>query len=75
MEADAWSEWTAQRAPGRGWLPGADERYRALSEQIPAVLYSEVQTPAGSVVYKSPQNQRLLGYTTEEPCGRTSGRR
>jgi PAS domain S-box-containing protein len=66
MEADAWSEWTAQRAPGRGWLPGADERYRALSEQIPAVLYSEVQTPAGSVVYKSPQNQRLLGYTTEE---------
>jgi GAF domain len=48
-------------APGPGWLPGAEERYRALSEQIPAVLYSEVRTPDGSLVYKSPQNQQLLG--------------
>jgi PAS domain S-box-containing protein len=56
----------AERAQGRGWLPGAEERYRALSEQIPAVLYSEVHTPGGSVVYKSPQNQQLLGYTPEE---------
>jgi PAS domain S-box-containing protein len=51
---------------GQGWLPGTEERYRALSEQIPAVLYSEVHTPGGSVVYKSPQNQQLLGYTPEE---------
>jgi PAS domain S-box-containing protein len=56
----------AEQARGKGWLPGAEERYRALSEQIPAVLYSEVHTPGGSVVYKSPQNQQLLGYTPEE---------
>ncbi|HYN17370.1 MAG TPA: PAS domain-containing protein, partial [Actinomycetes bacterium] len=54
------------RPPSQGWLPGAEERYRALSEQIPAVLYSEVHTPSGALVYKSPQNQQLLGYTAEE---------
>jgi PAS domain S-box-containing protein len=51
---------------GQGWLPGDEERYRELSEQIPAVLYSEVHTPRGAIVYKSPQTQRLLGYTNEE---------
>jgi PAS domain S-box-containing protein len=51
---------------GQGWLPGAEERYRALSEQIPAVLYSEVHTPRGAILYESPQNQQMLGYTTEE---------
>jgi PAS domain S-box-containing protein len=56
----------AEQARGEGWLPGAKERYRALSEQIPAVLYSEVHTPGGSVVYKSPQNQQLLGYAAKE---------
>jgi PAS domain S-box-containing protein len=56
----------AERARGRGWLPGAEERYRALSEQIPAVLYSEVHALGGSVIYHSPQNQGLLGYTPEE---------
>jgi PAS domain S-box-containing protein len=54
------------RARGKGWLPGAEERYRALSEQIPAVLYSEVHAPGGSVIYHSPQNRGLLGYTPEE---------
>jgi PAS domain S-box-containing protein len=49
-----------------GWLPGADERYRRLSEQIPAVLYSEVHTPEGALVYESPQGRQLLGYTIEE---------
>jgi PAS domain S-box-containing protein len=49
-----------------GWLPGADERYRTLSEQIPAVLYSEVHTPEGALVYESPQGRQLLGYTIEE---------
>ncbi|HEX8862697.1 MAG TPA: ATP-binding protein [Actinomycetes bacterium] len=55
-----------ERTRGRGWLPGAEERYRALSEQIPAVLYSEVHTPEGALVYRSPQSQWLLGYTSEE---------
>jgi PAS domain S-box-containing protein len=56
----------AARARGQGWLPGAEERYRALSEHIPAVLYSEVHAPGGSVIYHSPQNRGLLGHTPEE---------
>jgi PAS domain S-box-containing protein len=56
--------------PGRGWLPGADERYRALSEQIPAVLYSEPLSSEGTVIYESPQGQQLLGYTHEETLRR-----
>jgi PAS domain S-box-containing protein len=56
----------AGRPRGQGWLPGTAERYRALSEQIPAVLYSEVLTSAGAVIYESPQNQQLFGYTAEE---------
>jgi PAS domain S-box-containing protein len=60
----------AGAGPGRGWLPGADERYRALSEQIPAVLYSEPLSPEGTLVYESPQSQQLLGYTHEETLRR-----
>jgi PAS domain S-box-containing protein len=53
-------------AQSQGWLPGDLERYRALSEQIPAVLYSEVHTPGGAVIYHNPQNQGLLGHTPDE---------
>jgi PAS domain S-box-containing protein len=60
----------AGAGPDRGWLPGADERYRALSEQIPAVLYSEPLSPEGTLVYESPQSQQLLGYTHEETLRR-----
>jgi PAS domain S-box-containing protein len=56
----------AERAQGRGWLPGDMERYRALSEQIPAVLYHEVYGADGVVVHESPQHQQMLGYTPEE---------
>jgi PAS domain S-box-containing protein len=56
----------AERAQDRGWLPGDGERYRALSEHVPAVLYHEVHGPDGVVLYESPQNQQLLGYTPEE---------
>jgi PAS domain S-box-containing protein len=51
---------------GQGWLPGDMERYRVLSEQIPAALYSEVHTSGGAVVHESPQYQQLFGYTPEE---------
>jgi PAS domain S-box-containing protein len=54
------------RAREQGWLPGDAERYRVLSEQIPAALYSEVHTPGGAVVHESPQYQKLFGYTPEE---------
>jgi PAS domain S-box-containing protein len=56
----------AEQAQPRGWLPGDAERYRALSEHVPAVLYHEVQGAEGVVLYESPQNQELLGYTPEE---------
>jgi PAS domain S-box-containing protein len=56
----------AEQARPDGWLPGAEERYRALSEQIPAVLYSEIHAAGGSFVYKSPQNEDLLGYSSDE---------
>jgi PAS domain S-box-containing protein len=56
----------AERPQGEGWLPGTAGRYRALSEQIPAVLYSELRTPDGAVIYESPQYQELFGYTAEE---------
>jgi PAS domain S-box-containing protein len=56
----------AERAQGRGWLPGDAERYRALSEHVPAVLYHEVHASDGVVLFESPQNQQLLGYTPEE---------
>jgi PAS domain S-box-containing protein len=42
------------------------ERYRALSEQIPAVLYSEVHRADGAVIYESPQHEQLLGHSPEE---------
>jgi PAS domain S-box-containing protein len=56
----------AERPQGEGWLPGTAGRYRALSEQIPAVLYSELRTPDGAVIHESPQYQELFGYTAEE---------
>jgi len=56
----------AGRPLGQGWLPGTAERYRTLSEQIPAVLYSEMHTPGGAVVYESPQYQQWFGYTVED---------
>jgi PAS domain S-box-containing protein len=48
------------------WLPRSEERYRALFEQIPAVVYSEVHAIGGSFIYQSPQIERILGYTAEE---------
>jgi PAS domain S-box-containing protein len=56
----------AERPQGGGWLPGTAGRYRALSEQIPAVLYSELRTPDGAVIHESPQYRELFGYTAEE---------
>ena len=56
----------AERPQGEGWLPGTAGRYRALSEQIPAVLYSELRTPDGAVIHESPQYQELFGYKAEE---------
>src|SRR4029450_13804802 len=58
--------WRGGGAPAAGGRPRRAQRYRALSEQIPAVLYSEVHTPGGAVVYESPQYQQWFGYTVED---------
>jgi len=55
----------ARPRPG-DWLPRAEARYRALFEQIPAVVYSEVHAIGGSFIYQSPQIEGILGYTPEE---------
>jgi len=55
----------ARPRPG-DWLPRAEARYRALFEQIPAVVYSEVHAIGGSFIYQSPQIEGIIGYTAEE---------
>lgn len=48
----------------------ADERYRTLVEQIPAITYIEVPSPVSPdetrLVYLSPQTREIVGYTAEE---------
>jgi PAS domain S-box-containing protein len=47
----------------------AEERYRTLVEQIPAIAYVELpneRSDESRLVYVSPQVEQLLGYTTQE---------
>jgi PAS domain S-box-containing protein len=49
----------------------AEERYRAIVENTPAITYQEAPVPAGidqstSTAFVSPQIETLLGYTPEE---------
>jgi len=46
----------------------AEERYRSLVEQIPAVVYLSTVLPEGPVLadYCSPQIEAMIGYTPEE---------
>jgi PAS domain S-box-containing protein len=45
--------------------PGAEERFQALVEQIPAVVYIDAMDEFGTTVYISPQVVGLLGYPLE----------
>ena len=49
-------------------LAEAEERYRTLVEQVPAVIYTQVIEADGSTntIYISPQQEALLGYTADE---------
>jgi PAS domain S-box-containing protein len=58
-----------ERRRAEGDLRAAEQRYRALAEQIPAVTYVwEVNRPEGAEPreYTSPRIEQLLGYTVEE---------
>jgi diguanylate cyclase (GGDEF)-like protein/PAS domain S-box-containing protein len=47
-------------------LREAEERYRALVERMPAVVYIQEIGSPDSAVYMSPQIETLTGYTPEE---------
>jgi PAS domain S-box-containing protein len=47
-------------------LADAEERYRVLVEQIPAVVYIDEDDETCTARYVSPQYERMLGYTPEE---------
>ncbi len=47
-------------------LRAAQERYRALVEHIPAVVYAEAIVANAEDFYVSPQVEQVFGYTPEE---------
>jgi PAS domain S-box-containing protein len=63
------SEDITERREAELRLQAAEERYRTLVEQLPAIIYA-VEVPRGQKVgrttYISPQVQTLLGFTPEE---------
>jgi diguanylate cyclase (GGDEF)-like protein/PAS domain S-box-containing protein len=50
-------------------LREAEERYRTLVEQIPAVTYIDKADGSDEPLYTSPQIEGMLGYTPEEWMG------
>ena len=44
----------------------AEERYRALVEQLPLAIYIDRLDEVSSNIYTSPQVERMLGYTSEQ---------
>jgi len=65
LDAASLAEREARPRPG-SWLPEPEARYRALFEEVPAVIYSEIRASGGAYYYQSPQMERMLGYTREE---------
>ena len=47
-------------------LAASEARYRALVEQVPAIIYTEEDDAAGTLSYISPYIETLLGYSPEE---------
>src|SRR5438093_5126999 len=55
----------------QGGLPaaganGPEERFQALVEQLPAIVYIASNDPVPDTLYVSPQLEALLGYTPDE---------
>jgi diguanylate cyclase (GGDEF)-like protein/PAS domain S-box-containing protein len=55
-----------ERKEAEDKLREAEERYRTLVEQIPAVTYIDRIDEVNSAVYMSPQVEEMLGYTPEK---------
>ena len=56
-----------KRSPSVGSaLPGLEAKYRALVEQIPAVVFMAYLDEAAGEAYVSPQIEAALGFTQEE---------
>jgi diguanylate cyclase (GGDEF)-like protein/PAS domain S-box-containing protein len=47
-------------------LKKAEERYRTLVEQVPALIYVDLLDGVGSGGYTSPQAEAMLGYSLDE---------
>ena len=58
-----------ERKRTRERLREAEERYRTLVEQIPAVTYVDSADGSDEPLYTSPQIEGMLGYTPEEWLG------
>jgi PAS domain S-box-containing protein len=59
----------AERADTEERLRQAEARYRALVEQIPAMVYSEAFQLGGARTYVNRSVETMFGYTQEEAAG------
>jgi PAS domain S-box-containing protein len=55
-----------ERREAEDQLRQAEERFRALVEHIPAIVYQEAITPTPGSLYLSPQVESILGYRPQE---------
>jgi diguanylate cyclase (GGDEF)-like protein/PAS domain S-box-containing protein len=55
-----------ERKDAEDRLREAEQRYRTLVEQIPAIIYVDEAGESSRTTYVSPQNEAILGYHPEE---------
>ena len=55
-----------ERKHAEGRLRTTEERYRALVEKIPAIVYAEPMRQAPGLLYLSPQAESILGYGEQD---------
>src|SRR5215212_1665618 len=58
-----------ERVQAEEALRDAEERYRTLVEQMPAVTYIDLADGSDEPLYTSPQIEEMLGYSPEEWMG------